>query len=126
MADFIKVQAREFGAAVEHWKTLKQDAKGFYLDVAEDTAQFLLLALRDAVASAQPVEWRAGMAEAHVGRSDRGVGIVFPHELHDLEYGNTEAGQRPHPMIRRTINHEQHRVHDRFSNIAHQRFGRVD
>jgi hypothetical protein len=123
MPDFIKLKSDGGNAkAAKQWQSFATEAPGFFLDASEDTAQFLLLALRDAVATASPA-WQRAMAEAHVVVGDHGVGIAFPGEAHDLEFGNPEERRSPHPIIRRTINHEQRKVAGRFNNLLHERLG---
>lgn len=123
MPEFIKLKGdgRETKAAVEHWQSLAQEAPGFYLDVAEDVAQFFLQELRQAARAAGP-EWAALADEIQIGHSPKGIGFALPYEAHDLEYGHPDAGVTAKPVVRQTVSRQgQGAVKSRFNNIAHER-----
>jgi len=125
MTEFMKLKGdgRDGKAAVEHWQTLAKEAAGFYMDVAEDVAQFFLRELRQAAREASP-EWAAVANEITVGRSQKGVGFVLPFEAYDLEFGHPDAGITAKPVLRQTISKQNQGANkNRFNNIAHERMG---
>lgn len=122
MKDFISVKSDGgFKKAVAQW----HDAVGagldsVVLDAAEETAQFLLLKIRQDAHESGP-EWEDAAALAKVVRTEANVALVFPPEAFDLEYGNPEQGITPRALVRANINQMSRANGKRFSVFLGER-----
>lgn len=122
MADFIKLKSDGgWEKAVAHWQSLAGPGlREQYLDAAEEAAAYVLMAVKNEAASVND-EWSNAIQGAQVARSNHGVGLAFPAETYDLEYGNPEEGITANRVIHRTINREAPAVKDRMGNLLHDR-----
>ena len=105
MRDFISVKnGDQFKRAVNQWRDVASSGLDtVVLDAAEETAQFLLLKIRQDAVDSGP-DWEAAAGQARVVRTDSNVALVFPPEAFDLEYGNPEKGITPRALVRANTN----------------------
>lgn len=111
----------DFEQGVKQWRRvvaagLEQDM----LDAGKETAQHLLRKIREDAHKAGP-EWEAAAEKGQVQQGREDVRLVFPAEAFDLEYGNTEKGQQPVPLVRLNVGQMRRELSQKYNTALGMR-----